>query len=123
MSDAMTHETVVLRWIRLSRNATVAGTLALLALCILWETLLAPLRPGSLMWLKAAPLLLPLPGLLRGKRYTYQWMSMYILIWFIEGTMRAWADHGTSAYLAAVEIVLAVWVFAFTCLFARLTRQ
>lgn len=109
--------------IRLSRNGTVAGMLALLALCLLWEAWLAPLRPGALLWIKALPLLLPLPGVLRGKRYTYQWLSMYILLWFIEGVMRGWSDVGTIRYLALVEVALSVWIFTCTVLYSRLTRS
>lgn len=109
--------------IRLSRNGTLAGLLALLALCLLWEAWLAPLQAGSLLWLKAAPLLLPLPGVLRGRRYTYQWLSMFILLWFIEGVMRGWSDSGTIRYLALLEVALSVWVFVCTVLFSRLTRQ
>ncbi|MDN3575775.1 DUF2069 domain-containing protein [Chitinimonas viridis] len=109
-------------WIRLSRNGTLAGMLALFILCIVWEAWLAPLRPGSLLWIKALPLLLPLPGVLRGKRYTYQWLSMYVLAWFIEGVMRSWGDRGTMQYLALVETFLSVWVFCCTVVYARLTR-
>jgi uncharacterized membrane protein len=108
--------------VRFARNGTVAGLLALLVLCVLWEAWLAPLRPGSLMWLKAVPLLFPLPGVLRGRRYTYQWLSMFVLAWFIEGIMRSWGDHGTSRYLALVEVALSVWVFAGAVLFSRFNR-
>ncbi|WP_269533698.1 DUF2069 domain-containing protein [Chitinimonas sp. BJYL2] len=109
--------------IRLSRDLTVASLLALIALCILWEAWLAPLRPGSLLWIKGLPLLLPLPGVLRGRRYTYQWLSMFVLAWFIEGVMRAWSDVGTIRYLAVLEIILSVLVFVGTVVFSRLTRQ
>jgi uncharacterized membrane protein len=97
--------------------------LALFALCLLWEAWLAPLRPGSLLWIKALPLLLPLPGVLRGRRYTYQWLSMFVLAWFIEGVMRGWGDHGTIRYLALVEVALSTWVFAGAVLFARFQRS
>ena len=108
--------------VRQSRNGTLAGLLALFILCVVWEAWLAPLRPGSLFWIKALPLLLPLSGVLRGRRYTYQWLSMYILLWFIEGVMRGWSDSGTIRYLAILEVVLSTWVFACTVVFARLTR-
>lgn len=110
-------------WVRLSRNGAVASILTLLLLCVAWETFLAPLRPGSLMWIKALPLLLPLPGLIKGRRYTYQWCSMFVLIWFIEGIMRGWGDHGLSQRLAQLEILLSVLAFAATVVYARLTRR
>ncbi|MBV8464479.1 MAG: DUF2069 domain-containing protein [Burkholderiales bacterium] len=108
--------------IRWSRNGTVAGLIALFALCLAWEAWLAPLKPGSLFWIKALPLLLAVPGALRGRRYTYQWLGMFVLAWFIEGVMRGWADHGTVRYLALVEVALSVWICACTVVYARFTR-
>ncbi|GHD66376.1 DUF2069 domain-containing protein [Jeongeupia chitinilytica] len=101
------------RWRRRAEWAAITGLAALIALCLAWELWLAPLRAGgSLLAFKAVLLLAPLPGLLKGRRYTYQWCSMFILPWFVEGVMRAWSDSGLSQVLAGVEIVLSVWVFA-----------
>ena len=72
--------------------------------------------------LKAVLLLAPLFGILRGKRYTYQWASMFILLYFTEGGVRAWSDTGLSAQLAGIEIMLAVLFFICTIFYARLTR-
>lgn len=102
----------------------IAGVslIALIATCLAWEAWLAPLRPGgSLLVLKAVPLLLPLPGILRGKRYTYQWASMFILIWFTEGAVRAWSDNGIAARFSMVEVLLTLVFFASCVLYARLT--
>ncbi len=97
--------------------------IALIFLVLAWESVLAPLKPGgSLLILKAVPLLLPLFGILRGKRYTYQWSCMFILIYFTEGVVRAWSDTGASAQLAIIEIVLSVIFFTCTIFYARLTR-
>ena len=96
---------------------------ALIALCLIWELWLAPLRPGgSLLALKALPLTLPLSGILKGKRYTYQWSSMLVLAYLAEGVTRAWSERGMSQLLAAVEITLSVVFFAATVTYARLTR-
>jgi uncharacterized membrane protein len=96
--------------------------IALILLAVAWETILAPLKPGgSLLMLKAVPLLLPLFGILRGKRYTYQWASMFILLYFTEGVVRAWSDGGISAQLAGVEIALSVLFFSCAIFYARLT--
>jgi uncharacterized membrane protein len=98
--------------------------IGLILLALAWETVLAPLKPGgSLLMLKAVPLLLPLFGILRGKRYTYQWSSMFILIYFTEGVVRAWSDSGLSAQLAAAEIVLSVAFFSCAIFYERLTRR
>ena len=67
--------------------------IALIALCIAWEGWLAPLRPGgSWMTLKGALLLLPLFGVLRGKRYTYKWLSLFVQFYLLEGLTRATSD-------------------------------
>ncbi|HEY9210222.1 MAG TPA: DUF2069 domain-containing protein [Methylotenera sp.] len=98
--------------------------ISLILLALAWETVLAPLKPGgSLLMLKAAPLLLPLFGILRGKRYTYQWSSMFILIYFTEGVVRAWSDGGLSAKLAVIEVILSVTFFSCAIFYARLTRK
>jgi uncharacterized membrane protein len=98
--------------------------IALIILCLLWEIFLAPLNAnGSLLFLKVLPLLAPLFGILKGRRYTYQWASMLILLYFIEGVVRAWSDQGLSAQLAMIEIVFSVIFFSCTIFYARLTRN
>jgi uncharacterized membrane protein len=99
----------------------VASLLALIALCLAWEIWLAPLRPGgSWLMLKVLPLLLPVRGVLAGRRRTYQWASMFILVYVAEGSVRAWSDHGLAAALALAEAVLALTFFASAVTFARL---
>jgi uncharacterized membrane protein len=98
--------------------------IALIFLCLAWETILAPLKPGgSLLILKAVPLLLPLFGILKGRRYTYQWASMFILLYFTEGCVRAWSETGLSVKLALIEVVLSLIFFVCTIYYAKLTRQ
>ena len=97
--------------------------MVLLVLCLAWELWLAPLRPGgSLLALKALPLAVPLSGILKGKRYTYQWSSMLILAYLAEGSTRAWSDGGVSQKLAVLEIVLSVTFFGAAVAYARWTR-
>jgi len=110
--------------IKALRIGAGSSLIALIMVCLAWEAWLAPLRPtGSLLVLKTVPLLLPLFGILRGKRYTYQWSSMFILFYFTEGTVRAWADRGTSAKLAMIEVILSVIFFGCAIFYARLTRN
>jgi uncharacterized membrane protein len=102
---------------------SIASLIALIVLCLAWELWLAPLRPGgSSLVFKVLPLLLPLPGILRGKRYTYQWASMLILLYLTEGVVRAMSDKGLSATLAGVEIMLTVVFFFSTVFYARFKR-
>ncbi len=99
-----------------------ASLLALIFLCLAWELWLAPLRPGgSLLALKALPLLLPLMGILHGRRYTYQWASMLILAYFAEGVMRSYGG-GAGAAPALAEVLLTLVFFVSAVFYARLTR-
>jgi uncharacterized membrane protein len=96
---------------------------ALIVLCLAWELWLAPLRPGgSLLALKALPLALPLGGILKGKRYTFQWSSMLILAYMAEGITRAWSERGTSQLLALSELILSAVFLAAAVSYARQTR-
>ncbi|MBC7756306.1 MAG: DUF2069 domain-containing protein [Bdellovibrio sp.] len=116
-----TKEEGILRTLQLGASASL---LTLIFLCLAWESILAPLKPsGSLLILKTLPLLLPLFGILKGKRYTYQWASMFILFYFTEGVVRAWADKGLSAKLAVVEVVLTLLFFICAIYYAKLTRR
>lgn len=114
--------------IELNRNlrlACVASLLALILLCVLWETVLAPVRPGgSWLLLKALPLAFPLRGLLRGNLYTYQWASMLVLLYVMEGAVRVMSDtQPASALLAGVELALSLLFFVCAILYVRPAKQ
>ncbi len=92
-----------------------AGSLlALIALCVAWELVLAPLRPGgSWLVLKVVPLLLPLRGVLKRDLYTLQWTSMLILLYLAEGVVRATSDSARmSALLGWAEISAGLRLFS-----------
>lgn len=109
---------------RLLYLGSVSSLIALTMLCLAWELWLAPLRPGgSWLVLKAALLLLPLFGVLRGKRYTYQWSCMFILLYLTEGIMRAWSERGMAQGLAVGEIVLSGIFFVCAIYYAKLSGQ
>ncbi|NYH98617.1 DUF2069 domain-containing protein [Cupriavidus plantarum] len=98
-------------------RASLWSLIALMALCIAWEWFLAPLRPGgSWLILKVVFLLPVLRGAIARNRYTLQWSSMLILLYFTEGVVRATSDRGPSAILAIVEVVLTL-VFFFSTIF------
>ncbi|THF61504.1 DUF2069 domain-containing protein [Pseudothauera nasutitermitis] len=103
------------------QRAASASLLALIVLCVLWEGWLAPIRPGgSWLTLKALPLLAPLFGILRGKRYTYQWTSMLSLLYVAEGVLRI-GDPGLMGVFAALELALSMVLFFATMFYARFT--
>ncbi|MGE0310678.1 MAG: DUF2069 domain-containing protein [Lautropia sp.] len=95
------------------RRATLAGVCALIVLGVAWELWLAPLRPGgTLLAFKVLPLALALPSLWRGRTRTWQLWTMLILVYVCEGAVRALSDAGPSRWLATLELVLSVAVYA-----------
>jgi len=100
-----------------------ASLIALIFLCLGWELWWAPLRPGgSWLALKAVFLLAPLFGILRGKRYTYKWVSLFIQFYLLEGLLRATSEHGPAQWLAIGETALAGTLFVAVILYIRATR-
>ena len=104
--------------VRRTRALAVGATLALIALGLAWELWLAPTGRGTLA-LKVLPLLLPLPGLVRMRLYTYRWLSLGVWLYVAEGAVRAGSDHGISATLAVIEVVVALILFAACCIHIR----
>ncbi|HUW39333.1 MAG TPA: DUF2069 domain-containing protein [Rhodocyclaceae bacterium] len=106
-------------------NLTASVSLvALIVLCLTWELWLAPLRPGgSMLALKALPLLVPLFGILRGRRYTHQWAALLILLYLAEGLVRAASDTGAMRAAAAAETLLALVFFLAAIFYARLSAR
>jgi len=103
--------------------AACSSLIMLIFLCLAWELRLAPVHPGgSWLALKCLPLLAPLFGLLNGRRYTYQWAAMLILLYFTEGIVRATTDHGPVQWLAIAETALSLIFFCASVAYARLTR-
>ena len=99
----------------------VASLLLLIVLCLVWEMGVAPLRPGgSYLALKVLPLLLPLGGVLKGRVYTMQWACMLILVYFMEGVVRAYSDpNPLSVWMAWVEILLSLTFYVCALFYLR----
>ncbi len=107
--------------VNFTRWLAVGSVLALIALALVWELYLAPLRPGgSWLVLKALPLCIPLAGLLKNRLYTYRWVSLVVWLYFIEGVVRGWSDKAPGNYLAMVEIALCITLFVACTLHVRL---
>lgn|SRR5690625_3228248 len=98
---------------RLSRSLHYGAVFFLVALVVLglgWELRWAPIRPGgSYLALKVVPLLFAVRGVLKGSLYTMQWAAMLVLLYFMEGVVRAWSDPGlASVYCAWAEIIFSL---------------
>lgn len=106
---------------RIFHITAATSLIALIILCVAWELVLAPLRPGgSWMVLKVLPLLIPLRGVLKRDVYTMHWSSMLILIYFTEGIVRATSDRvPMSITLGWVEVGLTCVYFLSAILYLR----
>lgn len=85
----------VYRWLALG------GYLSLLALILIWNTVMAPSDryPVALILIVLlVPMLFPLRGLLYGRRYTYAWTSMLSLAYFVIGVSDAYSDPVDGLY-------------------------
>lgn len=98
---------------------------ALIVLCVTWETVVAPVRPGgSWMLLKALPLAFPLRGIVRGNLYTYQWAAMLSLLYLMEGVVRAMSDPAPlSVLMAWGEIILSTTFFLSAIFYVRPAKR
>ena len=98
--------------IEIIRWTAAISLFGLIVLGVLWEMVLAPIRPGgSLLALKVLPLILPLAGVMKNRMYTYRWLSLLVWLYFTEGVVRAWSDKPPSNYLAMIEIFLCLVLF------------
>ncbi len=105
----------------MTRWLAVGSLLGLTLLGLAWELFLAPIRPGgSLLALKVLPLCIPLAGLLKNRMYTYRWVSLLVWLYFTEGVVRAYSDKAPSNYLAMLEVLLCLTLFAACALHVRL---
>ena len=107
-----------------TRWVATGSLLALIVLCLAWELVLAPLRPGG-TWLaiKALPLCIPLAGILKNRMYTYRWVSLVIWLYFTEGVVRGWSDKPPSQWLAWAEVTLCLVLFTACTLHVRLRQR
>ena len=117
--------TVSLAGHRARRTAWMLA-LALVLLCVAWELVLAPIRPGgSWLALKAVPLALLVPGMMRGNLRTMQIATLVVLLYIAEAAVRL-GDAAPAGTLAFIELLLAGAVFvaavAFVAPFKRAAR-
>ena len=117
----MTPQANPINQVNLTRLLAVGSVVGLIVLGLAWELFLAPIKPGgSLLALKVVPLCIPLAGLLKNRMYTYRWVSLLVWIYFTEGAVRAWSDRPPGNYLAMLEVLLCLVLFAACSLHVRL---
>jgi len=90
---------------------TVASLLALAALEVLWSVALAPLPQARWLWVKAIPLAILVPGVMRGARKPRQWLALLCPLYFAEAIVRAMTEPGRHGIVAGMAAALSVVLF------------
>lgn len=91
----------------------LAGFFGLFILLMLWHTQLAPdshIPIALMLIIVVTPLLLPLQGLLNGKRKSCAWLGFISLFYFIHGVVEAYSSDALRLY-ASLEIVFSLMIF------------
>jgi uncharacterized membrane protein len=103
------------------RGLTIAAAV-LLAACVGTAALRSAPWPANLGWTIALllPVLLPLPGLLRGRRRTYAWATLCVAPYFIYGTTEVIANPLARPAAGAILFASLAW---FVALVAYLRRS
>ena len=108
----------------LARALALASLVALL-LALLWQFATLPGVPvatRAVLWaLVALPLLVFLPGMVRGQWKTYQWLCFVVLLYFMQLSTRLFAPQAT--FLHWTEIALVGILFTSSMLYARWRRR
>jgi len=99
----------------------LTGFLGLFALLMLWNTVLVTSSkfPVALMLLiTVTPLLLPLRGFLHRNPKSCAWMAYISLIYFLHGSVEAYANTNGRFY-PSLEITLSLMLFFGATLYVR----
>jgi len=92
-------------------RVAVATLLALAALELLWSVVLAPLPQARWLWIKAIPLAILAPGVMRGARKPRQWLALLCPLYFAEAIVRALTEPGRHGIVAGTAAALCVVLF------------
>ncbi|OFI35385.1 DUF2069 domain-containing protein [Alteromonas lipolytica] len=104
------------------RLLALVSHLGLLAWISVWQLFLTSDQQYSLVFiflLYILPLLLPLPGIIKGKPYTHAWANFVVLYYLLHGLTVFYAVE-EERWLAGIEILLVVGMFTGCSVFARL---
>jgi len=101
------------------KRAALIAYFGLIVLVLLWEGWLAPAPnapPGIWLILKAVPLLVPLRGLLKGRKRTYLLTTLLLMLYFIDGVVLTWLHWGQGfAFNRPLLYAIVEWVLATAC--------
>lgn len=92
----------------------VLGAWSVLFLLVCWHQLIPTINLHTLGWtlFYSLALLIPLPGLLRGRRYTYSWATLCVLPYFIVGITESVANLAIRNWALSLLGASLLWFFA-----------
>ena len=101
---------------RRARLALHCSWTGLVVVLVVWHFKLSylPTVTPKILWLLLPPLLLAIPGLIRAKKYTCQWLSLVAPLYFTHGVMEAWlaiTDQVPILLPALLETALSIGLF------------
>ncbi len=106
-------------------TVALAGFLGLFTLLMLWNTVLtasSQFPVAFMLLITVTPLLLPLRGFLDRNRKSCAWMAYISLIYFIHGSIEAYAST-TGRLYPLLEIILSLMLFFGTTLYLRFSGK
>lgn len=103
-----------------ARRISLVGYFSLIGLLVVWYGIMQPAYVALTILL--FPLAFPIYGLVRGKAYTYAWMSFLTLLYFIHGTVEAYANEYARPY-ALLEVLASVLTYVGVVMYARLKSR
>nr|WP_268967922.1 DUF2069 domain-containing protein [Veronia nyctiphanis] len=108
--------------VRQLRYLALSAHLAMMALVVLWHSVLFPHADISSVGLTVGwllPLMLPLPGILKGKPYTHAWANFILMFYFLHALTMIWVDEGKQG-IAIAELILTSISFLANVKYAKL---
>jgi uncharacterized membrane protein len=93
-----------------ARRWTLAAA-ALLAACVVTAALRSPSWPASVAWaaLLLLPVLLPLPGIVRGRPRSFAWATLCVAPYFLYGLTEVIANPAVRATAGAILFASLAW--------------
>jgi len=105
----------------------LVGFFSLFALLMLWHTLLSPpvkFPVAMILIITVLPLLLPLRGLLHGKKRSCAWAAYISMLYFMHGSIEAFANPDTlEKLLASLEILFSLFLFIGSMFYVRFAKN
>tara|TARA_A100001011_G_C14308405_1_gene844347 strand:- start:1335 stop:1709 length:375 start_codon:yes stop_codon:yes gene_type:complete len=101
--------------IHIDKKYNIAALMIVICMIILgiaWEIWLNPIKEeGSLLWLKVTPLIVTLPGLVKGNVYTFQWISLLVWFYICEALVRVYTVQMIEIILSIIWLIMSIILF------------